>query len=74
MREVIQEGVDGALADSKQDWVNSLSDLCQSGQKRAEMGAAAQAKVLRDYSLEAKSAELRKILENVTNETAQIAS
>lgn len=58
----ITNGQDGFLATNESEWIESLTALVQNPQLRAQIGAAARATVMRNYSPEARTADLAKLL------------
>ena len=56
------DGKDGFLAANEGEWTQALTSLIQTAQLREEVGAAARATVIRNYSPEARTADLAKLL------------
>lgn len=48
---IVEHGVDGYLADSKDDWLNYISILVNDSDRRSNMGKAARKKVIENYSI-----------------------
>lgn len=63
--EVIEEGVDGFLAQGTDEWVDKLSRLIEDPSLRKKMGRAAREKVTRDFSLKKMAVTLADILKEV---------
>ncbi len=63
-REIVTEDVDACLAFSPQEWIEKLSPLIESPEKRRKMGQAARAKVLEHYSLKALAPQFVRIIKN----------
>ena len=55
-------GKDGFLAENEGEWTQALTSLIQDPQLRAQIGAAARETVMRNYSPEARMADLAKLL------------
>ncbi len=53
---------DGFLAANEEEWVEALTWLIENPTRRREVGARAHAKILRDYTPDARTAELAKLL------------
>jgi glycosyltransferase involved in cell wall biosynthesis len=58
----ITNGKDGFLAANDAEWTEALTALIQDPQLRAQIGAAARETVMRNYSPEARTADLAKLL------------
>jgi glycosyltransferase involved in cell wall biosynthesis len=52
-RQIIEEGVNGYLCTSKEEWKTALSSLVKEAQKRKAMGAAGRKKIIENYSVQA---------------------
>ena len=61
--EVVEDGVDGVLAQTPEGWRDALFRLVDDGDLRAAIGRRAKARVLRDYALSATAAKLGQILD-----------
>jgi glycosyltransferase involved in cell wall biosynthesis len=48
--EAISDGIDGFLADKKEEWIEKIEKLINDEKLRMEMGGRAREKVLRDYT------------------------
>ncbi len=55
--DVIRHGVDGFLVESRTDWQRTLERLVGSPQMRADVAAAARARVLADYAVDRRAPE-----------------
>jgi glycosyltransferase involved in cell wall biosynthesis len=55
--DVVRDGIDGLIARTPADWRRHLSVLAASRDLRAEIAAAARARVLGEYTVEARAAE-----------------
>lgn len=51
-REMIEDGVDGLVADTKREWYDALEGVITQPQLRRRIGASARGKALRDYGIE----------------------
>ncbi|CAD7341465.1 MULTISPECIES: glycosyltransferase [unclassified Sphingobium] len=58
-REVVEDGIDGLVANSPEDWQSALERLITDSELRATIGAEARRKVLRDYDLEVSAQTLK---------------
>jgi glycosyltransferase involved in cell wall biosynthesis len=56
------DGKDGFLAENEGEWTQALTSLIQNPQLRLQVGAAARETVMRNYSPEARMADLAKLL------------
>lgn len=63
--ENIQHGINGFLADSNQDWVDSIIKLIDNCALREQIGKNGRINVLNNFSLEANKGKYLKILNNV---------
>ena len=61
--EVIEDGVDGFLADTPEEWREKLTLLITDAALRRRMGAAARKKIQRAYSHDANYPKLREVME-----------
>jgi len=61
--EVIEDGVDGFLASSEEEWTQKLSRLIEDASLRKKMGERARAKVMDRYSLEKTTPMLADVLQ-----------
>ena len=59
---IVEPGINGYLAETKQDWVNALTTLMADADLRQRMGAAGRAKVERDYTIQANAPRLAAML------------
>lgn len=66
-KELIQDGTNGFLAGSTEEWVKKLSLLIESAALRKEMGARARATIEERYSLHKAEGKLVAIFENIIN-------
>jgi glycosyltransferase involved in cell wall biosynthesis len=66
---VIEQGVNGFLADTPADWLAALAEL-RDPQRRREMGAAARASVVERFSVEAQAQALQALLERLCHQPA----
>lgn len=64
-REVVEEGVDGFLAETTEEWFEKLSLLIEERSLRESMGERARQKILESYSLRVVSQRLGGILKEV---------
>ena len=65
--EVIEDGVDGFMASTKQEWFNALDKLVQNKKFREKMGEAAKKKILESYTPEARIENLEYIFNEIRN-------
>jgi glycosyltransferase involved in cell wall biosynthesis len=65
--DVIEPGVDALLASTPEDWYSALKTLIEQPEQRRTIGHAAQARVLRDYSVPTLAKSLRAVLEQAAN-------
>lgn len=70
MTEIIENGKDGFIASSQQDWIDTLSQLCENKNLRNNVGRYAQTKILSEYSLRRSAESLKHFLDNVITPTA----
>lgn len=63
--EIIEDGVNGFLVETKQEWFDRLSQLIGDSSLRKEMGKAARATVEAKYSIKSQMPRLVDIFENV---------
>ena len=61
-REVIEDGIDGCLADNQQQWYEALSKLVNDTEYRLSVGETAHKKVMRLYGVEAMSRKFSDIV------------
>lgn len=64
---IVRSGVNGFLPNNGVEWLQHLSDLCQSEALRERMGAAGREIVEREYSLAVTAPRLLQILREVAN-------
>lgn len=62
---IIDDGMNGFLARSNEEWIDKLSRLIESAELRITMGLRAREKVLREYSLEANTGRLVAFIEGI---------
>lgn len=67
---VIQQGVNGFLADTPDDWLTALEALRDPGRRR-EIGAAARASVVERFSIDAQAQALLAVLEQLDQDRRQ---
>jgi glycosyltransferase involved in cell wall biosynthesis len=60
--ELVEEGKTGFLATSTDDWVDALSELCESAELRRDLGAAGRRQVEREFSIERAAETLNEVL------------
>ena len=65
--EIVEEGKDGFLAQSSEEWVEKLSRLIEDAALRQKMGEAARKKAVEKYSLEKTALLLADVLRKVSN-------
>ncbi|GAB6140415.1 hypothetical protein JCM14076_11440 [Methylosoma difficile] len=63
-RDVINNGVDGLIATTPEDWYNHLKTLVESPEKRFAMAQKAQDRAMSDYSVKTLSNNIKKVLED----------
>jgi glycosyltransferase involved in cell wall biosynthesis len=59
---IVEPGINGYLAETKQDWVQALTTLMTDAGLRQRMGAAGRAKVERDYTIQVNAPRLANLL------------
>lgn len=59
---IVEPGIDGFLAKTKQDWVQALTALMADAALREQMGAVGRAKVERDYAVQVNGPRLAAML------------
>jgi len=64
--QIVEHGVTGFLAESKQDWQKALVFLRENPEKRREMGMAGRAKMEREYSLQIATPKLTSLLRSAS--------
>src|SRR5205807_612503 len=64
--EIIQDGENGFIADSEEEWVEKLGRLLRSAQLRERLGLAGRATVERSYSAIAQAPRVYEVLESIT--------
>jgi glycosyltransferase involved in cell wall biosynthesis len=64
-REIVEDGVNGFLAQDEGEWVDCLARLIGDEDRRLRMGQAGRAKMERHYSLKRSSRRLLEILTRV---------
>jgi glycosyltransferase involved in cell wall biosynthesis len=62
---IVQEGVNGFLADTSEDWFNRLERLLSEASLRSSMGAAGRLRVEQDYCLQVTGPRLASLLRRV---------
>ena len=60
--DIVEDGVDGFLAGTAEEWEEKLSVLIENADRRKQMGEAARKKVLAQYSLEKTAPQLIELL------------
>ncbi|MBN2345278.1 MAG: glycosyltransferase family 4 protein [Candidatus Aminicenantes bacterium] len=65
---IVEEGINGFLAATEEEWLDKLLRLCHDGNLRRRMGAANREKVIREYSLPAAAREWIALLERTAAE------
>ncbi|MCA9410970.1 MAG: glycosyltransferase family 4 protein [Candidatus Omnitrophica bacterium] len=65
-RDILEQGVDGFLCKTEEDWFETLKDLAENQQKRVQVAEAASRKVRQEYSIEVAAAKLIEIFREVT--------
>ncbi len=69
-QKVVENGVNGFLATSQEDWVCALHALRQNRPLRARMGQAARQKIEREYSLQGAAPRLLSLLQSAVKPAA----
>jgi len=69
-QDIVEDGKDGFLADTEEEWITKLSLLISDEKKRKEMGAHARQKTLKRYSLHQSAGRLIEILKKVGQKTS----
>ena len=64
-RQIIQDGVNGFLAESEDDWIRKLSLVIENQEFRQKMGLAGRKTVEEKYSLKVNSPIFLKVLKSV---------
>lgn len=64
-REVVEEGVDGFLCSTPEEWTKALDLLVSSPERRYAVGEAARKKALKNYSPGALGENIRRIIQSV---------
>jgi glycosyltransferase involved in cell wall biosynthesis len=67
-RHIIADGIDGFLAATPTQWVQTLRTLCKDGALRERIGKAARRKVAKEYSLQVMAPRLVSLLSSVVHE------
>ena len=62
---IVEDGINGLLAGTEDEWYAALKSLIEQPQRRAEMGRAGRARVAREYSIDANAPKLIDILQEV---------
>jgi glycosyltransferase involved in cell wall biosynthesis len=57
-QQIVEQRVDGFLADTDAQWIESLEELCRDADLRQKIGAAARRKVEQEYSIQANLSRL----------------
>ena len=65
-RDILEQGVDGFLCKTEEDWFETLKDLAENQQKRVQVAEAASRKVRQEYSIEVAATKLIEIFREVT--------
>jgi glycosyltransferase involved in cell wall biosynthesis len=68
---IVSDGHDGYLATSLSEWYQSLKSLIANAPKRVVMGAAARAKVAREYCLSVTAPRIAQILQRAVQGAAR---
>ncbi|TKX41335.1 glycosyltransferase [Halorubrum sp. CGM4_25_10-8A] len=69
--EIIQDGVHGYLADSKEEWIESLLDLCDNPNRRRMMGRHGRRRIQNEYCFEITAPKMSKIIKEVSNSSSK---
>ncbi|MCX7857420.1 MAG: glycosyltransferase family 4 protein [Deltaproteobacteria bacterium] len=64
-RDIVQDGVEGFWATTKEEWVDKISILVQDPQLRRQMGERGRQKVLRDYTVEVCAPKLARYIQSL---------
>jgi glycosyltransferase involved in cell wall biosynthesis len=64
--EIVEDGMDGFLAQEPAEWIEKLSRLIESRELRQKMGEAARQKAVANYSLEKMAPQLAEVLKRAT--------
>jgi glycosyltransferase involved in cell wall biosynthesis len=64
--EIIQDGVNGYLANEVDEWVEKISKLVESEELRKQLGQKARETVLNHYSIESEKKNYLKYFEELT--------
>jgi glycosyltransferase involved in cell wall biosynthesis len=70
---IIQEGENGFIADTKEEWIAKLKSLLHSPELRRRIGAAGRKTVENDYSAATQAPRVLKVFESVVKEKAVTA-
>ena len=62
--DIIEDGVNGFLAETDDEWVEKLSTLIENPKLRTEMGKRGREKVVAEYSVEANKEKWLALFEN----------
>lgn len=65
--EIIEDGVNGYLADKQEEWVNKISALIENPELRIKIGKAARQTVLDKYSVESQQRNYLKYFDEITS-------
>jgi glycosyltransferase involved in cell wall biosynthesis len=68
-REIIQDGINGFLADSEEEWIENLSFLIENPELREKMGARGRKTVEENYSVKVNAVKFLEVIENIYAES-----
>ena len=66
---IVDQGVNGFLARSKEEWLEALTTLRENSELRRKLGEAGRRKIEKEYSLQVTGPRLLKMLKNVAKRT-----
>ncbi len=66
--EVVDDGINGFLADSEEEWENAFEKLIESATLRAQMGHAGYIKVIENYTLQVQGQKLAAVFKELQSE------
>ncbi|MES2513646.1 MAG: glycosyltransferase family 4 protein [Bacteroidota bacterium] len=67
-KDIIQHGVNGYLAETEQQWIDSLSQLIENHQLREQIGSAGRETVVKNYSVNAHKHRYLEVLNSLIKE------
>jgi len=67
-KNIVEDGVNGYLANTKEEWIEKLSKLIEDPELRKRMGLAGRKTVIEKYSVKVNAPKLLEILQNAYNE------